>query len=448
MSGTTHLRTSLLAAIAAGTALGIGCQENAPPPAAPVEVPPQPRPLEAPAPAPTTEPAPTPIDGGALDGASASVEADAPGPNGAIDVEATSKPTRPKTCGASTKKERYCFDAFKGPPSQLPNPARSFDARGCLPDDEVRDTCNGVHDVLAGPDVVAKSARQGSQCCYTVCRGPLPPCGRPLLAEDATPRVAAAVERVDWTDADVQVLAVRPPMAERLREAWLADALAEHASVAAFARFSLELLAVGAPASLVAAAQRAGLDEIAHARACFAVAAAYGASSRGPGPLSLGGVALRSRLADVAAAAVEEACAGESFSAMAAAEARGACFDPTVAAVLERIAAEEADHAALGWRFVAWAIATGGAEVRAAVEAAFARVLSGDDDVPIETMTDDDAVAWRAAGRLTEADRARLWRRTRAEVIDPCVRQLLGATERGAPLCLSHHALPVDVERA
>lgn len=37
-----------------------------------------------------------------------------------------------------------------------------------------------------------------------------------------------------------------------LRHAWLADASAEHASVASFARFALELMAVGAPGGLVA----------------------------------------------------------------------------------------------------------------------------------------------------------------------------------------------------
>jgi hypothetical protein len=48
----------------------------------------------------------------------------------------------------------------------------------------------------------------------------------------------------------------------------------EHASVAAFARFTLDLLALGAPADLVQSAQQALGDEIAHAELCFGLAGA------------------------------------------------------------------------------------------------------------------------------------------------------------------------------
>ena len=52
---------------------------------------------------------------------------------------------------------------------------------------------------------------------------------------------------------------------------WLAAALAEHASVASFSKFALELLAVGAPASLLQRAHQAALDEIRHAQLSFDV---------------------------------------------------------------------------------------------------------------------------------------------------------------------------------
>jgi hypothetical protein len=47
----------------------------------------------------------------------------------------------------------------------------------------------------------------------------------------------------------------------------------------------LELLALGAPAELVEKAHVAALDEIEHARICFALASAYGGERYGPGPL-------------------------------------------------------------------------------------------------------------------------------------------------------------------
>ena len=45
-------------------------------------------------------------------------------------------------------------------------------------------------------------------------------------------------------------------------QAWRLSGLAEHSSVAAFARAALELMAVGAPAELVADAHQAAIDEV------------------------------------------------------------------------------------------------------------------------------------------------------------------------------------------
>ena len=47
------------------------------------------------------------------------------------------------------------------------------------------------------------------------------------------------------------------------------------AEIASFARTSLDLLALGAPADLVAETHRAALDEIEHARIAYALASAF-----------------------------------------------------------------------------------------------------------------------------------------------------------------------------
>ncbi|MCA9546694.1 MAG: ferritin-like domain-containing protein, partial [Myxococcales bacterium] len=57
-----------------------------------------------------------------------------------------------------------------------------------------------------------------------------------------------------------------PAQRARLADHWTRQALAEHASVASFARFALHLMAVGAPPDLLVATHQAGLDEIEHAR--------------------------------------------------------------------------------------------------------------------------------------------------------------------------------------
>src|SRR5690606_37693683 len=111
--------------------------------------------------------------------------------------------------------------------------------------------------------------------------------GRPLLAGDDA--VAAPVRAGStWLGEHVpQHMLGEPDADQRRRPAadWLADAQMEHASVAAFARAALELMAVGAPAELLAGCAEAGLDEVRHARLCFALAAAYGGVAYEPGPL-------------------------------------------------------------------------------------------------------------------------------------------------------------------
>jgi hypothetical protein len=106
----------------------------------------------------------------------------------------------------------------------------------------------------------------------------------------------------------------------RWRMAWSSDARMEHASIASFARATLELLAVGAPPALVSATQAASLDEVEHARLCFALASRYSGKELGPGPLAVVGP----RSADLVRLACDvfvEGCVGETIAALAAARA-------------------------------------------------------------------------------------------------------------------------------
>ena len=58
------------------------------------------------------------------------------------------------------------------------------------------------------------------------------------------------------------VTALSSEVRTKLAECWAQDALAEHASIASFARFTLQLMAVGAPPQLLADTQRAAADEV------------------------------------------------------------------------------------------------------------------------------------------------------------------------------------------
>src|SRR5262249_10912626 len=119
------------------------------------------------------------------------------------------------------------------------------------------------------------------------------PCPRRPFLVGAAPRAGSIVERDDWSDpisAAALDDAMHPPTRRALAAAWREEGRQEHASIAAFARFTLLALAAGAPPEIPAASTRAGLDEIRHARGCFALADRYeGAGHHGPGPIALDG---------------------------------------------------------------------------------------------------------------------------------------------------------------
>jgi hypothetical protein len=212
-------------------------------------------------------------------------------------------------------------------------------------------------------------------------------------------------------------------MRSTLAELYTLDALFEHASVASFARVSLELMALGAPADLVAAAHQAALDEIEHARVCFALASRYRGEPVGAAPLEIpAALALRSDLVEVAVSTFVEGCIGETLSAALANEQAARATDPEVRAALELIAADEARHAELAWRTVAWALREGGSRVRDAI----ARLLPDANRYAPEVVAPaDDALETHGRPSLTVMREVQ--RRALLDVVLPCAQALLNA---------------------
>lgn len=282
--------------------------------------------------------------------------------------------------------------------------------------------------------VTILSTSAGGQCCYTreynCCSG------RPLLVDGrARLAVARAIDSAGWAGRTQPTMeGLDDETRAALAKLWLDDALMEHASVASFAKFALELVAVGAPADIVAAAHAAALDEIEHARLCFALASSYAGAELSPGPLDMAGLRIGSDLATLAASAVAEGCIGETLAAVLAAERLAGATDPAVRTALEKIAEDEARHATLAFRFVAWAIASGGEPVRRAVRTAFDSALARPLDAGLVAISDDSGRdALRAHGCVSETDIRASIRAVIAEVIAPAARQLVGV----APLAQS-----------
>lgn len=286
-----------------------------------------------------------------------------------------------------------------------------------------------VEKVLCGPDL------QEGKCCYVVeyyedawCEG------RPFTVLGGA-RVAPLAGGPGWS-AEVSPTVSSLDQATRaaLSAEWARDALFEHASVASFARFALEAMAVGAPASLVRAAHEAMGDEIRHAEICFGLASALGGERVAPGPLPIEGALERRDLKAITVAVVHEGCVGETVSALIALAARDAATDPAVRAALDEIAADEASHAALSWRWVGWALEQGGAELRDAVEAAFAEATAvcAAGDHAAERGAGIDPSVLHTFGRLTAAEQRAVAARGLAEVVRPCARTLLSRPAAGA----------------
>jgi hypothetical protein len=264
---------------------------------------------------------------------------------------------------------------------------------------------------------------EDGRCCWEVTyRVGADGCGRPFWVGESQ-RVASARHRDDWSDRPrPRVDHLDAHTRERLAAAWLDDAVAEHASIAAFARFALQLLALGAPPQLLADTYRAMNDELEHARLCFALASAYAGRELGPGPLPIDGALEDSTtLEQAVVATIREGCIAETLAAVQAEVAHELAEDAVVADALARIAADEARHAALAWRFVQWALERGGPRIRAAAERAF--------EVGVPTSSGLDAPDLRRHGRLGADELASLRRHAYALVIRPCAAAVLGAAD-------------------
>ena len=292
------------------------------------------------------------------------------------------------------------------------------------------DNVGSLSDPFCGFSVTPQCGPERSragECCYEMdlaiwCEG------RPFTV-DGDARVAEVVEGSAWgkaPGADFGHLTEE----ERGQFAahWIQVGLEEHASIASFSRFILELMAMGAPPDLIAGATRAMQDEIGHARLAFGVAKEAGAPDPGPGALDISGaLGQASDPTAIVVRAVLEGCVNETVSAAHAAAAAVACQDPALRKVLTRIAADESRHAALAWRFVRWAMSQR-PSLAAPVQEAFnsARSLRAS---PASAPTP----ALQALGVLSAADLDAVTQDTIAKVILPAAAALLGQAPAGRP---------------
>ncbi len=319
--------------------------------------------------------------------------------------------------GADCPEGQDAKDAYEG--RQLcETPLRTVVAVGDLvsTDTVVQTAYGGTY-----PAETADTGEVVSNCCYEVATetDPNSGCtpGRPYRT-DGVVYVSDAAKRADWCGPQQpRVLGLAPSERVELAEAWLADGLAEHASIPAFGRVAVELAAHGAPPELLLRCAEAMADEVRHAQACFALASAYAGRPHGPGPVAAPPRPVPG-LVELAVETFREGCVGESLAAGRAAVQLTQASDPAVRGVLAMIVADETRHAELAWDILRWAIAVGGSEVREAVAEATA-------ELAVPAGVPGPVVA--AHGLPEAAEVTRVLRRMVSRVIEPSVRELLAA---------------------
>ncbi len=317
--------------------------------------------------------------------------------------------------GGQSNVER-CF--FKDPKTACPPIATAETIYICTEEGEL------ITDWISGPTEV------NGECCYQldVTEPGDPNCaviGRPFVVNAIAQRAPVVGAGRAWGVAGSGRPSLEGLSAEErasLAKAWSLDAAYEHASVASFSKFSLELMALGAPAHLVAGAHEAALDEVRHASLGFALASAYADAELSPGKLeAAASLELATTLEALAVAAVKEGCVGETLAALVAGSQLAVASDAAVRAALAQISEDETRHAELAWRTVAWAIESGGESVKEAVRGAFVDAMGA-----VEAAKPSDEVAVHSHGRLSgkEAQAERI--RGVREVVLPAMRALMG----------------------
>lgn len=158
-----------------------------------------------------------------------------------------------------------------------------------------------------------------------------------------------------------------------LGDEWIRRALAEHASVASFAAFSIALMTNQAPSILVEDALKASLDEVRHAKVSFGIASILTGNVVGPGPLPSSNLDFKHDLTALALAVAKEGCVDETLSTFSAALEANVIHEMIEAGIvapkynhvdhntltlmrneLRKIAIEESNHSALAWRTLNW----------------------------------------------------------------------------------------------
>jgi len=231
----------------------------------------------------------------------------------------------------------------------------------CGPDEELVDAPVGKVEIMEPPRIMM---------------------GRPFIV-DGEALASELTPSTEWSTEsfELDTSSLSEAQARHLANYWNRAALDEHASVASFARFTQQLMAAGAPPELLFETQNAAADEVRHAKSCFGMANAFGSAVEGwqaeaPGPFPFPQEQVTGDFAQLAVAAMEEGCIGESLAVAVLKAAAAETEQEQMRQMLLATANDESRHASLACHTVQWAMAQGGAHAQQAVAQAFPQALA------------------------------------------------------------------------
>lgn len=298
----------------------------------------------------------------------------------------------------------------------------------CFGSPSPRFTCTTDHDTC----LTTAECANGAECVFSgdhfQCQNVTCQEGRPFFVGDEL-RTAPIVASRAWAEGlSPEVGSLSAKEREALSSRWARIGQLEHASVASFARFAMQLLSLGAPPELVEQTTSAMADETVHAKLAFGLSSAFAGAPVGPGKLAVGDAMNDSDLASIVRNLIHEGCVGETVAASLAREERARSADPAVNAVLGRIVEDEERHALLAWKALAWIVAQPEFNA-AAVEVLSEEVLSLRREIGSRGAAPEGEEA-RTDGTLSGREMAFVRAAVLGEVVLPAARALLGRSVR------------------
>lgn len=157
-----------------------------------------------------------------------------------------------------------------------------------------------------------------------------------------------------------------PPASERVRAEWCQRVEAEYRSSAITQHLTLWLTQVGASPDLILGGLRIAADEIDHAdlsMETFLAAGGHGAPRLVRESLGLARDPRDPMEWDIARAALDGFCLGETVAVPLFRELREGCTVPVARQALDRILRDEVRHRDFGWTLLGWLLEDGPAEL-------------------------------------------------------------------------------------